>query len=322
MSASEERCDDLHKITGIGKARQQWLKATFGVCTFGDLAALRAPEVVARLRDEGHIASQAAIEKWIADAQELAAEGGPSSTPEPRAKNETAVAKWNSEARENGWKPFASFVVEFQTRMAGDDGATQLRTAVHHMEADLDDHWPGIEAKSLCEWMLDQVRAKAESLSDEKAESVRAELGEPPGHKTPPARVQITQIRGYQPPESETPVHSIPAASHTHRLDVQVDEPLRFEVEFELFGPQAPDVAAAETAFKSRSYAYDKASKISFHLGDSKPRRFEGGTDDYVLRTPEFTMQEGEYRLWIIVSPEGAVTTPDFIELTDLHVVV
>ena len=54
------------------------------------------------------------------------------------------------------WKPFASFVVEFQMRTL-DGQKPEQRTKVHHIETDTCAHWSGIENRQICQWMLDQV---------------------------------------------------------------------------------------------------------------------------------------------------------------------
>jgi hypothetical protein len=61
-----------------------------------------------------------------------------------------------SAAHENGdWVPLASFVVEFQ----GHHADAAVRTVVHHVEADEDVAWPGIQAVPVAEWMLARAPA-------------------------------------------------------------------------------------------------------------------------------------------------------------------
>ncbi|MCK4471724.1 MAG: hypothetical protein KAW49_08045, partial [Anaerolineae bacterium] len=73
MNSSYREDEDLTVIKGIGPARQQWLRESFNVRTYGDLAVLSADEIESRLKAEGRIASRSEIEQWIARAQELAA---------------------------------------------------------------------------------------------------------------------------------------------------------------------------------------------------------------------------------------------------------
>jgi hypothetical protein len=62
----------------------------------------------------------------------------------------------NQPSNNDDWKPFASFVVEFQMRTHTDQRA-EHRTKAHHIEEDTCAHWPGLESTQLCQWMLQQV---------------------------------------------------------------------------------------------------------------------------------------------------------------------
>jgi len=145
---------DLTLIKGIGPARQQWLREAFNVRAFQDLAALTLDEIQAKLRASGQIASRQHIDQWIAQAKQLMiTRAEPSVWLAVEAKNNAAIHPPPGNAT---WKPFASFVVEFQTRPLAGQGA-QLRTKVHHIEEDTCAHWPGIENQQLVQWMLAQV---------------------------------------------------------------------------------------------------------------------------------------------------------------------
>jgi len=312
MKSSEKAHDDLTAISGIGPARQRWLRESFHVHTYQDLAALSVEEIEARLKADGHIPSRGAIETWLVQAQDLAAKAGQLSMPELQSVDKNTVGEANSLAREDGWKPFASFVVEFQTREA-EGQAKERRTAVHHMEEDTGTYWPGIESKSLCQWMLEQIRGET-GLEPEEFELVQAGPAEAPPSEKPSARVKISQIRVFQPPQSETPIHTI-GAGIPFQGSVKGDEPLTFEVDFELTGPAPSDMEGEQIECTAQSYAYSKALRTSMHLGDSEPKSFEEGKLDYTFTLPEVTIQEGDYRLWVLVTPEGALATPDFVEV-------
>jgi hypothetical protein len=135
-AAHDPASADLTGVKGIGPARQQWLRTRLGVRTYADLAALNPQDVHARLKEDGQITSLAVIESWIAHAAQLAGQAG---TPTP--------------APDKAWRPFASFVVEFQSHAT----SGEVRTTVHHMEADLTEKWAGIQQEALCRWMLAQI---------------------------------------------------------------------------------------------------------------------------------------------------------------------
>jgi len=94
-------------------------------------------KILAQLKSDGMIASRGEVERWIVQAQELADQKGNSSA--------------------GDWEPFASFVVEFQSRR-GKTEAKELCTTVQHMEADKGEKWAGIETEQLCHWMRERVR--------------------------------------------------------------------------------------------------------------------------------------------------------------------
>lgn len=155
--------DDLTVISGIGQARQQWLRDVLKVRTFSDLAALSAEEIASRLRAEKKLASATEIEAWLAQARELALSA--QAAPLPVSKTE-----------KRDFKTFATFVVVFEESRA-EDGTTKQRTNVHHMEADKTQGWDGIEQRELCNWMLTRLGTKAPQQS---------ELAAPPAPVVPP----------------------------------------------------------------------------------------------------------------------------------------
>jgi len=303
MKSSEKAYDDLTAIRGIGPARQQWLRESFNVRTYQDLAMLSVDEIESRLKADGQIPSRKAIEAWLIQARELA---------------NTVAKEANSPTREDGWKPFASFVVEFQTREV-EGQARERRTKVHHMEEDTGTYWPGIESRKLCQWMLDQIRDKV-GLEPEEYDVTEAQPAEAPPTEKPSAKIKISQIRVFQPPQSEAPVQIIEAGK-PFQGSVKGDDPFTFEVDFELIGPAAPDIARKQIECNARSYAYDQAKNTSIDLGDTGPNTFEEGEFAYTFTLPEATLQRGDYRLWVLVTPQGALAMPDYVEVPLFQVV-
>jgi hypothetical protein len=299
MKSSGKAYDDLTVIRGIGPARQRWLRKSFSVRTFQDVAALSADEIESRLKAEGQITSRSEIEQWIAQGQELAGAA-------------------DSPAAGGEWQPFASFVVEFQTREI-EGQAGERRTTVHHMEEDTGTYWPGIESRKLCQWMLDQIRTKV-GLEPGDYDLTQAQPAEAPPAEKPSAKIKISQIRVFQPPQSEAPTQTIEAGK-PFRGSVKGDEPFTFEVDFELTGPAAPDIARQELECNARSYAYDRVKKTSIDLGDTGLHTFEEGEFAYTFTLPEAILQRGDYRLWVLVTPQGALAMPDYVEVPLLQVV-
>ena len=59
----------------------------------------------------------------------------------------------NSTSVQERWRPFASFVVEFQVRALANQKPEE-RTKVHHIETDTCAAWPVTEQAQLCQWMM------------------------------------------------------------------------------------------------------------------------------------------------------------------------
>ncbi len=147
----DEQRDDLTRIKGISEVRQEWFAETFQVVTFQELANLLPERVQQAFKQQGKGVSLRSIESWIAQAQEFAAE---STEPAPTQalENVKTSPPLMISNRKDGWKPFASFVVEFQRNEADD-----YQTMAHFMEKDLGKRWSGIEAVQVCTWMQDQL---------------------------------------------------------------------------------------------------------------------------------------------------------------------
>lgn len=145
---------ELSEIIGIGPARARWLKETFGVRGFRDLAGLSPEDIERKLKAEGRErVSRKTIESWVAQARVRASE--------EKGKPSVAASAKDSRGRAgrepSEWKPVTSFVVEFQSRRGeGDEQA--WRTSVHYMERDLSETWAGIDCGALCRWMTEQLR--------------------------------------------------------------------------------------------------------------------------------------------------------------------
>lgn len=303
MEASEKAHDDLTEIRGIGSTRQQWLRESFDIHTYQDLAALSVDEIESRLRVDGQIPSRKAIETWVIQAQELA--------------NPVIGREVSPPAKQNGWKPFASFVVEFQNR-AGGPPTREYRTAVHYMEEDVGTYWSGIENGRLCQWMLDQIRDKM-ALEPEKPVLRPAQLPEPSPAETPRSNVKIGQVRLFQPPKSESP--QIIDAGRSFQGMMKSGEPFAVEVDFELSGPAAAEITRQKIKYDVKSYAYDRVKNVRVDLSASGANTFEEGKVTYTFALPKATLGHGDYRLWILVTPQTKLALPDFVEAQSLQVV-
>lgn len=315
-----KEANDLTVIKGIGLVRQQWLQASLNVFTFQDLAGLTADEIESRLRAEGQIASRGEVEKWIAQAQELAATNDLS----PRQVVDTVEAEVgeqaNSLATEGQWKPFASFVVEFQARESRSRTA-ERRTTVHYMEADRSKTWPGIEGERLCQWMLQQVgeRVQREPESEKKpsVEELRAAV---PPTAAQPAEVKISEIRAFQPPQAET-LSAISEAGQPFLGFIRGDEIFALEAAFELAAQAAGEVVKGQRAYRAQFYAHGMSTGTTTHLGDTEPGNLVENQLSYTATLPEATLPPGLYRLQVLTKLEGPYPILTHLEIPLLQVV-
>ncbi len=201
---AEKQTDDLTRIKGIGPSRQKWFGEAFGVTTYEELARLSPDVVETRLKAEGRIVSRNTVEEWINEAAKLAtgkraASGQQGETSKPRFKND-------------GWRPFASFVVEFQERQT--ESEKEQRTLVHYIETgeeqiisgerkeDTDQKtWPGLEDRQVCKWMIERLGKKVEEGTPARE---GMEEATPEAERSP--RLNVREMYIYQPPETELPI--------------------------------------------------------------------------------------------------------------------
>lgn len=305
--------DDLTLIKGIGANRQQWLRDRLHLRTYADLAALSADTIEAQLKADGQIVSRAKIEAWLTHARQLAAA-------------ETLPDTGRHLSREDGWKPFASFVVEFQEHIT-EDGETVRRTSAHHMEEDRGEVWPDIALDSLSAWMAQQLGApqtEAELLQPVAIQEAAWRAPEPeptlaharmpapaaePVHQPPfvdekpaaPLRLNIIRLEVFQPPDSSQPTSTL-MPSQILAGFVQADEPFTLCTLFNVVGVRAKK----PTTYSAQFYAYNLDTRDVTYLGHSQPAPFIEGETHQTITLPRVTLDAGLYRLQVVAKLEGA----------------
>lgn len=315
MSLGNQAYDDLTVIMGIGQARQEWLRIALNVRTYADLAALTADEIDEKLRADSHIAAHASIESWILQAQGLVDEVTASIHPVGEASVEAAKGA-NSSARNGGWKPYASFVVEFQARLI-EGRQTVKRTAVHHIETDRGEFWHGAESKQLCWWILEQA---GETAQPEEADVEVEEVGEPVPSAEAPVKVQIGQIQAFQPPLTEFPNGNDETAEKLPEV-IKSSEPFNLGISFSLTGAAAESISKSQAIFRTRAYVTSVDTGSSFDLGEVMTDSLIEGKVDYNTMLTATTLEPGTYQLWVTVTVQTAYTIPDFIKGSLFNVV-
>lgn len=343
MNLSDQEHDDLTIIKGIGPARLRWFIESLGVRTFQDLAELSVEDIESRLKADNQIASRKSIKDWIAEAYDLAAMAKPAAKQTSASENMKAERQLNdtvekntstsepvesadgddngepsSTIRENGWKPFASFVVEFQERPA-DDKTIEYRTTAHHVEADTNKEWPGIERDQQCHWMLDQIGDRIAEEPVFEAHPDQEAIAEQVPMATTPVEVRIAEVHAYQPPQADAPVGS-GKAGQSFEGHLAGDQPFALEILFDLVGEAATDLAAEQPVYIVRSYVQDQISGESRHLDDAEPARLVKGELRYAAKLPAVTLPRGEYRLFAFVNIQAASVRPDFVTFPMVNV--
>jgi hypothetical protein len=194
--------DDLTVVKGIGEALEQWLRESFQIHTFADLAALPAEEFESHARDAGRILSRSKIEQIIAQAKDLAG-GSKQAAPESGGKpvKTKAVTKPILPVNENNWEQFATFVVEFERKVV--DGKEEKRTTAkgrttaHEMEGwGNQRNWPGIETDEVCHWILERL-GEREEVAPQEAPVAAVEVAQPALESSTPQSVAL-EITGIQ----------------------------------------------------------------------------------------------------------------------------
>lgn len=314
MNAQRKQLDDLTVIKGIGPTRQEWLRKSFDIRTYDDLAALSPDELETQLKAEGRIAARAELEGWLLQAQRLANQA---TAPSPALLSRPHSLGMNNPLVDsvNHWQAFASYVVEFQMRTAeAAQSMPEYRTVVHHMEADIGQTWPGINTTDLCEWILaqaDPAAPEAPLVAPQAVTTVEVET---------PLRLAINQLRLIQQPDVAVKL-SINEAHRTFPGGIKSSEPLALEVDFILSGQAVPELINRQTQYNAQFHLRNLATGTSIHLGDSTLTPLVAEKDGDTTRLSNIRLAPGLYRLRAIVSVHSRPPIIDFIEVPLLQVV-
>lgn len=279
--------DDLTILKGIGPARQQWLRDSFAVQTFADLAALMPDDVEQRLKVDGQIARREAIEEWLAQAQALAT--GVSA----RETDETAEP--NPE-----WRPFASFVVEIQAWEA-DAQESVLRTAVQHIETDNNAAWHGIEREKLCEWIISQVDREVERFTKQQT-AVSA----------PKAPLMIEQVEIWQPPAPQKTIE----AQRPLPIILQSQQPFTLTTNII---PTQQETAVEIGHFVVQFDARNLLSGKQWSLGETV--EITASDLPTIAQLPSISLPSGQYRLMTRISLSNPEMADGYFELPFVQVI-
>jgi hypothetical protein len=327
MNSSNEEYDDLRRIKFIKEATEQWLRDRLQVRTYRDLAKLSVDEIEQQRKADGKsVPSRSNIEAFIAEAAVLADEAEEEEEEEEEKEKEEAVAEVaapaepvasepaDSPKKDGDWKDYASFMVYFEAREV--EGKEEKRIKVHHLEKDKSKEFPGITPDHFL-WMLEQAGESLTALKVPEPEKWEPSKPEPEEERPviepeKEAEVNITEIRVFQPPKAKKPLASS-AAGQPLQKELSAGKPFALEVLISLGGEAAQSVANKNATYRARIIANEIDTKEGIHLGDTEPEAFVEGTLDYSVKSPEATLEAGEYGLWVLVTVQAANVLPNFL---------
>lgn len=316
MNTKKKKYDDLTEIKGIGMHRQQWLKRSFGVCTFSDLAALTVDEVETRSKTEGGGLGRKTIEVWIDEAKALAEAA--SSEPELDAATAESGGSASLPSDETKWNSLASFRVDFQTRQVSDGGKEQ-RTKVHHIETNGLEKWSGIQTDRLFQWIQDQLNDQLNKMIEDKPAKEPPSAERLSSKTLPSQKLEVTYVRVFQPPKAETPIGSSTAGRPFPGM-LKGDQPFTLQAGFELDKLAADEAAGSKVKYKAEFHARNRSTGTKHHLGNTKPKNFVAGRVSYDTILPKVRLDPGHYSLEVLVTIQSRTPSLGYIELPLLKV--
>jgi hypothetical protein len=257
----------------------------FNVFSFEALSALSADDVEAIAKKAGKIMAKGEVANWIAQSKMLAAK----KSDDFLADDESDGVEMAVSQSPSIWKPIASFVVEFQQKV--EDGQVQRRTTVHHMEADEEISWPGIEREQLGLWLEQHVQvnnpppkiesaAAAPKIPRKTAEGIR------------PGQVRVRQQEDYLATLSLLQPER-PFLGHVHHA-----EPITLEVDFELDDSETEQTGRQHTG-------YEAQCELRNLTANQKPRYLEMEREVLLncltYKTDLSKLQPGIYHLAVLM---------------------
>lgn len=279
-----------------------WLRESFGVKTYADLAALSHEAVEALAKKERRRFAGGQIRSILAQARRRVRARAVKPPQQEASMVEPSRTEPTPRASDPEWQEFASFFVYFERKLRNgvEERRTVVkqRTAVHHMETGEQSQWPGIAAQDACEWMLNRIPKQPELVpSKETATTVTSTAGATENV----VFVDIDRVQLHQPPRgSEAQV--LLREGQVFASYVAANAPLSLEASFSFknnavrsasTGPMVCDVA-----FTARNLS----TAVITQLGTTSAQVAESGTGGTAQMTLS-GLHAGEYSLRVVVTP-------------------
>lgn len=327
MNTQQSQVDDLTKIKGIGRSRQQWFSQALAVRTYEQLAQLSADEVEGALRAAGKLPARSEIENWLTQARQLvspqplegaavAADASPDSraTMPEEGMDAAATAK-----KDEAWTPLASFVIEFQRPIDALD-APARRTAVHYIEVDKSAVWPGVALDQVHQWLADQVPLSPPEAKPHLTLETMVDTVPPATSVAAPATFRATKVRIIQTPHHLATIDVTRPLAATVIKHVSHEQPITIEVEMTVADAARPPFGA-NFHFTARCQVSDLTQGRQAYWLDMKE---SSATDDNPSlgnwsQRADLRLEPGVYALGVLLSGLQ-VTGPIYVELPKLNV--
>lgn len=299
--------NNLTNIRGIGAVRQELL-VSIGINTIADLAAASVEEIESGLQAAGNIINRNEISDWIVQAQELLSSSSQAEVAASDNSEESNVNQESNSSEEGNaeeWNSLASFVVEFQSKTVAEK--TEQRTIVRQQNTDRVTIWSGIETEQLPQWLEQQL---SEVISPEAV----PELPE----ASTPLLIEFEQLRLLQPPQTTMPLVSnlemFPGSLNSNK-------PFVLEVSWKLSGAIPPEITPSQLRYRIQAYARERTTGRVTTIGETLPTALAENQSSYNSVLPETSLTAGIYRLQLLITLQGKLAPPAFLEVPLLQVV-
>lgn len=299
---------DLTTIRGIEAVRQELL-ASIGINTIADLAAASVEEIDSGLQAAGNVINRSEISDWIAQAQELLSSSSQVVTTSNNSEESNVIEEGNLSEESNAeeWNSLASFVVEFQSKTVAEQ--TEQRTLVSQQNTNRVTIWSGIETEQLPQWLQQQL---SEIIFPESVSEL------PEAAPPTPLLIEIEQLRLLQPPQTKMPLVSnlemFPGSLNSNK-------PFVLEVSWKLSGTISPEVTPFPPRYRIQAYARDRTTGRVTTIGETFPTALVESQSSYNSVLPETSLPAGIYRLQLLITLQGKLAPPAFLEVPLLQVV-
>ena len=215
------------------------------------------------------------------------------------------------------WQEYASFMVYFERKEENgveEKRTTVRRTGIHHIETGDQSTWPGIAVDRACQWLDTRLSEAVKPPPREKATK-----GQEASIPSVLPVLAIDEIRVLQRPGINAP-QTLRTQEGSFAGYVYGNEPLAFEVSFEVTGPGAAGVIKTCKEYDVSFYARDLDTAVITHLGTTASGQIEEGKYKYRSQLRSAMLPVGLYGLRIIVTFKDAVPLAAYSEVPFLQV--